>query len=168
MKYPMAVALTALAASAALVTTNPANADDVTVVNTDEGGGGSAGPNAGMLHSGIVTLGVSYVPAFVVAVESDVEADKNLYIPVAGPWIDYAERDCENCNNETLNKVLLVTDGIFQGIGALEIAGSFLFWGSGDDVASNDATHKTDTASVRLAPARLGSGGYGLRAVGQF
>ncbi|HEY8946826.1 MAG TPA: hypothetical protein VIM73_21435 [Polyangiaceae bacterium] len=130
------------------------------------------GPNRKLLGSGIWTLGLSYVPAVVVAVESDLPADDNLFIPVAGPWLDYGTRDCPECNHETLNKVLLVTDGVFQGIGALQIVGSFLFLETRTTQASSGRPTSTATAEsarppLRIVPARLASG-YGLTARGYF
>src|ERR1700690_573412 len=52
-------------------------------------------PNRPLLHSGIWILGLSYVPAVIVAAESDREGDKRLYIPLVGPWMDLASRS--NC-----------------------------------------------------------------------
>src|SRR5687768_7526558 len=81
-----------------------------------------AGPNRTLLRSGAWTLGLSYVPALVVGIESDLPADRYLLVPVAGPWLDLGNRgDCDGCDRETLNKVLLVTDGVFQGLGSLQI-----------------------------------------------
>jgi len=93
----------------------------------------TSGPNRELLHSGIFALGVPYVASVIVAASSDREEDKNLYIPVAGPWMDYANRgSCGHageptCDKETAYKILLVGNGILQGIGALEIVGAFIF-----------------------------------------
>jgi hypothetical protein len=124
------------------------------------------GPNRAMLSSGAWTLGLSYVPALVVAIESSESADKNLYVPVAGPWIDFAERDCPTCRHETANKVLLVTDGIFQGIGALQILGSFLFVETRTSAAEAEP-RVAKSPPLRVTPTRL-DGGYGLAARGTF
>jgi hypothetical protein len=122
-------------------------------------------PNRSLLHSGVVTLALAYVPAFVVATESSLEADQALYVPVAGPWIDLANRDCSTCTNETANKVLLVTDGIFQGIGALNILGAFVF----PETRVVTAREKpAQVARLRLSPGRFGSGSYGVLASGAF
>jgi hypothetical protein len=123
------------------------------------------GPNRALLQSGVWTLGLSYVPALVVAIESSRSADKNLYVPVAGPWIDLADRDCPSCAHETANKVLLVTDGIFQGIGALQIIGSFLFIETRSANLAQPRVAKLPP--LQLAPARVASG-YGLAARGRF
>jgi hypothetical protein len=108
---------------------------------------------------------LAYVPSVIVAVESPLAVDKRLYVPVAGPWLDYANRDCATCRHETFNKVMLVTDGIFQGIGALNIVGAFLF------PETHVVSAKTDrprAARLRLTPARIGSGVYGVTASGAF
>lgn len=127
------------------------------------------GPNRSMLHSGVVTLGVSYVPALVVAMSSSESYDKKLYVPVAGPWMDFASRDCKyNCSHETMNKALLVTDGIFQGIGALQIIGSFLFPETHTTVASGHERRVAKRRTFQIAPSRMGTAAYGLTAFGRF
>ena len=57
----------------------------------------TTGPNRELLHSGILALGVPYVASVVVAATSDRTEDKHLYIPVAGPWMDLANRS--GCGN---------------------------------------------------------------------
>ena len=132
------------------------------------------GPDRTLLRTGVWTLGLSYVPALVVATQSDVPADRYLYAPVAGPWLDLSERDCSSCKHETMNKVLLVTDGIIQGIGSLEIIGSFLFIERASATTAGYQPPKTasDAKSnsrfrLRFAPRRM-AGGYGVAAVGSF
>lgn len=91
-----------------------------------------AGPSRGMLFTGIGLFGISYGAAAVVSQTSDEEADDDLIVPIAGPWMSLADRpDCDedegvDCDEENTNKVLLVTDGVFQAIGAGLIIGSFL------------------------------------------
>jgi hypothetical protein len=125
----------------------------------------STGPNPYLLRSGLFTLGLSYAPALVVAIESDFHADDHLYIPVAGPWLDLANRGDSESDNETVNKVLLVTDGVFQGLGALQVVAALAFPGSS---AVTVAGGKPDSdVSVSLTPARF-AGGQGVLAVGEF
>ena len=126
------------------------------------------GPNRAMLRSGLWTLGLGYVPPAVVAIESPLAEDDHLFIPVAGPWLDYAERDCDTCNHEDLNKALLVTDGVVQGIGALQIIGSLLFLETRTVVARNQGSRRVaSTPAFRLAPAKLGYA-YGVAATARF
>ncbi len=124
-------------------------------------------PDRGLLRTGAWTLGLSYVPALVVGVGSPLPADRYLLAPVAGPWLDLAKRECPDCRNETLNKVLLVVDGVAQGVGAAEIVGAFLFVER--TVTSRPASKRTPSTAldVRFVPTRM-AGGYGMNAVGRF
>ena len=134
----------------------------------------TTGPNRALLTSGVWTLGLSYVPAVIVAAESNRDADRRLYIPVAGPWLDLGSRGrCpqnEMCNHETANKVLIVVDGVFQGIGALNIVGAFLFPQTRTVTVSStkDAKPPALSGTFRLVPAQVGARGYGLAAIGTF
>jgi hypothetical protein len=125
------------------------------------------GPNRALLHSGFFAFGVPYAASVVVASTSDHQGDRNLYLPVVGPWMDLGDRgSCGNlaerpCGNETAYKTLLVIDGVFQGIGALDIVGAFVF-------------PETRTISARgeprvlVAPSYDGRSGYGVSALGTF
>jgi hypothetical protein len=125
-------------------------------------------PNSALLSSGITGLAVPYLASVIVAATSEHPGDHNLYIPVAGPWMDLADRHCEvgtECHNEGLYKGLLIANGIFQGLGALQIAGAFIF--PETITVTSAARRSTRTASVRVSPTTVGSG-YGLAAVGAF
>jgi hypothetical protein len=161
------VAITASAALASILSVSAANAQTVVTTARAHDTVVSAGPNSTMLGSGLFTFGVPYIASVVVAANSDHAGDNHLYIPVVGPWLDFANRgDCgaigqQSCDNETVNKVLLVVDGVFQGVGALEIVGAFL-------------SPETRTVSVatnprfKLGPSSVGRSGYGVAAVGTF
>jgi hypothetical protein len=139
-----------------------ASAQQTVVVDDDDDG--AHGPNAFLFHSGLVTTGLSYTPALVVAVNSDRSEDKYLYAPFVGPWLDLGSRD----DDSKVNRTLLVVDGVFQTIGALQLIASFMFIdsGSGTVAASNDDGSIVTEAAV--APARFADDGYGLVAVGRF
>ena len=163
-----------LAGTAALAMTSvsSAKADDTVVVTTPRpvAETSSWGPNAYLFRSGLFTLGVSYAPALVVAIESDRSADNHLYAPIVGPWLDLANRGDEcsggECGNETVNKVLLVTDGVFQGLGALQIVSSFIFPNRTAVTLSRE--DGSTLASFSVTPASFGHGANGLMAMGQF
>jgi hypothetical protein len=131
------------------------------------------GPDRGLLYSGVWTLGLSYVPAMIVGIASSLPEDRYLLAPVAGPWIDFAKRDCQTCGNEKLNKALLATDGVIQGIGALEIVGSFLFieHTTAKAAANNDSEDRPKNVfqlrELRVVPTTVG-GAYGMAAIGKF
>jgi hypothetical protein len=162
-----AVAAAAVLSHDALAQEPPPPAGPPPVVATQETTSQATGPSWAMVTSGVVVFGLAYVPAAVVAGSSNLSADHNLYVPLAGPWMDLVQRPgCSNgdCTGENTAKVGLVIDGIFQGVGALTTIGGFL-----------TAAHSTTTVQraadlkpkVRLAPAQVASG-YGMVAVGSF
>lgn len=119
-------------------------------------------PNGALIGSGLVMFGASYLPSVIVAAESGRPGDTSLYVPVAGPWMNLANRDSqcpnERCVNDMPNKVLLVADGLFQGFGALQVLGGFLF---------PTTRTVTQTANVQVLP-NVGSSHVGITAVGSF
>ena len=91
-----------------------------------------------LVFGGIVTA-LAYAPAAVVGAESSRHADRVLFLPLFGPWIDLAGRDkcitppqvatdtsvpTDPCVAETGNRVGIIISGVAQAIGgALFIAG---------------------------------------------
>jgi hypothetical protein len=137
-------------------------------VETEETTTEATGPSMAMVGSGLVIFGLSYVPAMVVASTSALDADRTLFVPIAGPWIDLTQRPgcgpTESCNSENTAKVFLVADGVFQAIGAVTIVGGLL-----------TTSHETRTVrsakpgpAVHVSPAQMGNGGYGVAATGTF
>jgi len=160
MKTHRLVALSAIVLGTALAVSKPAAAQ--ARVDTVE----YSGPDRGMLRSGVWTLGLSYVPALVVGIESPLSGPGFLRAPGGGPGIPSPRRDCPQCEHETLNRVLLVSDGVIQGVGALEILGSFLFT-EHTVVHQAAALDQSPTFHLRLSPTRI-AGGYGMTAYGNF
>lgn len=128
----------------------------------------STGPSMEMVGSGIGTFALSYLPAVVIGATSGLDADRTLFVPLAGPWMDLTQRPrcgpIVSCNTEDTDKVLLITDGVFQAIGAISIVGGFL-----------TTTRETRTVraaelrpTLRISPASVGGKGYGLMALGSF
>jgi hypothetical protein len=133
------------------------------------------GPNRALISTGLVTFALAYVPAVIVAGTSSQPADNHLYIPVAGPWLNLANRPACGmvpteaagvpgipCDMETTNKVLLGVDGVFQGIGALTTLVGLL------SPEHEEETVTTGKPTVHITPARMGKGGYGIAAFGNF
>jgi hypothetical protein len=125
------------------------------------------GPNRRLIGTGLVTFGLSYIPSIIVAGTSDTSADHHLYVPIVGPWLDLGDRPgCGphiGCDTETTYKVLLVFDGIFQGIGALTTVYGFLSPERHEVVTTSESTRPT----LHVSPANVASG-YGLAAIGTF
>jgi hypothetical protein len=131
------------------------------------------GPNRAMLTSGIVVLGLSYGISLGVAAESDHFGDSHLYVPIAGPWMDIADRGrCGSAttsacgDNETANKVGLAIDGVFQAIGAFSIVGAFLW---PEEATTTVVAAKTEPPKpqVHITPT-AGRNGTGLAVIGTF
>lgn len=116
-----------------------------------------------LFHSGLWTFAAPYTASVIVASVSPRPVDNALYIPIAGPFIDFARRECDGCKYETLNRVLLIGDGVLQSIGALELVASLVFFGRDQYVAM-----EKPTPTVTFTPAQFASGGYGLMALGRF
>jgi hypothetical protein len=125
------------------------------------------GPNAMLLTNGLFTFGIPYGISVVVAAESSRDGDKNLFVPVAGPWIAYAsEGTCPanelSCGRTTGTKVLLAADGILQAIGAVELVAAFLV------PETRTVASSAREPRVMVAPSRVGPNGYGFAAAGTF
>jgi hypothetical protein len=127
-------------------------------------------PNSTLLKTGIVLIGVPYTASILVAATSEAKADRYLYIPVAGPWMDLSARDgardCgagQPCKSDGLNKGLLIANGLFQGVGALEVVGAFLL----PEKMQPQGEAQKESLRVRVSPSSF-AGGYGLVASGRF
>ncbi|MBX3263820.1 MAG: hypothetical protein KF782_29370 [Labilithrix sp.] len=127
-------------------------------------------PNRTLLSTGAGLFILSYGPSVVVGALSDRDADKRLFIPVAGPWMNLADRGCgpENpCGaNEDVAKAMVVTSGIVQGAGVLMALGSLLI---PETTTATERTREAKAAKpgVTVLPVSFGAGA-GLGAVGRF
>jgi hypothetical protein len=128
----------------------------------------ATGPSMAMIGSGVSIFALSYLPAVFVGATSGLGADRSLIVPLAGPWIDLTQRhDCgpvSSCNSENTAKVLIITDGVLQGLGALTVVSGFF--------TTVYETRTVRTArlqpTLQIGPGKVGSSGYGLWAVGTF
>jgi uncharacterized membrane protein len=107
----------------AMVTERGADAQVVDVVTA---------PNYHMIGTGLFTFAVPYTVSALVGATSNVDADRYLFVPLVGPWVDLGQRPgcpitAPSCNSETAARVGLVFDGLFQDIGALMVI-SGLLW----------------------------------------
>jgi hypothetical protein len=126
-------------------------------------------PNLVMIGGGIITLGVSYGIAAIAGATSSRRGDGRLFVPVLGPWLDFADRGgcgtgSTTCDLERGNKIGLVVDGVFQGIGVLAIVGGFVFRGKREGTTSAVVTAST----LQFVPVQYARGGMGFAAIGSF
>lgn len=126
-------------------------------------------PNRSLLSTGVGIFVISYGASAVAGAISDRESDKNLFIPVVGPWMDLADRNCatsQSCGNrEDINKAMIITSGVVQGAGVLMALSSLLI-PEKTTVTETRGSAKTKP-SVAVSPISFGAGA-GLGAIGRF
>jgi hypothetical protein len=119
-------------------------------------------PNRTLLSTGAGIFVVSYGASAFAGAVSDVESDKRLFVPIAGPWIALADRDCshlEPCGNrEEINVAMIVTSGVVQ---SASIVMAVAAW-----IVQEKTTAKKEPA-VALTPLTIGAGA-GIGALGRF
>ncbi len=126
--------------------------------------------NRPLLVTSVLVLGGSYAASAIDALASGRPEDRsNLAYPIVGPWMDFANRNCERtaCANggsglETFNRALLIADGVAQGLGALGIVTSFF-------IPERATKHwlLLGKEKLNVGPTMVGTG-YGLGAIGRF
>lgn len=132
-------------------------------------------PNRPLLITGASLLVGSYATSAIIGMVNDRKADERLAIPVVGPWLDLANRECNihPCENENWSKVALIASGVLQGAGLIGVVSSFFvpeerfrIWGGGSGARAGVAS----APSVRIVPSpvAVGRGGTGLTLVGTF
>jgi hypothetical protein len=120
--------------------------------------------NKPLLITGTALLVAGYVPALVVSQTSERPIDQNkLIIPVAGPWMNLADRDCDDreCQNEDRNKAFLIADGVIQGVGALSMLVSLVLPGK-------TTQNWYLIGDTQVGPMYVGNSTYGMGAAGKF
>lgn len=122
-------------------------------------------PNRPWLITGGAILLGGYVTTAVVTMSSGRTAeDRNLLLPVAGPWLNLADRQCSGCENETRNVAMVIGSGVVQGVGAVMTVASFFI---PEKVAA--ATITAGPLKMNVLPTTVGrSNGLGVGTVGVF
>ena len=119
-------------------------------------------PNKAMLITGSSLLVSTYVTTAALAGYNGGIGDKDLYIPIVGPWINIADRTPSTRNNNTRDTLLIAGSGVLQGVGALMAVASFF-------VPEKVPAARISAGNVKMEimpTAAAGSGGLG--AVGTF
>jgi hypothetical protein len=121
--------------------------------------------NRPLFVSGLILFGGTYAASAIVAGTSDRPEDEKLYYPVAGPWMNLADRDCNTrpCANESLDTALLIASGIGQGLGALGVVTSLFV-----PEKTTRNWYLIGNSEWQVAPTNMGRYGYGVGAAGRF
>lgn len=123
--------------------------------------------NRPLMITSVILLGGTYAASAIDAATSTRDADKNnLYYPIVGPWMDYANRGgCPasgSCGGETGNKALLILDGVGQGLGVIGLVTSLFL-----PEKSTRNWFLIGSSGIHAAPTTVGTG-YGFGARGTF
>jgi hypothetical protein len=126
----------------------------------------SVRPNKAYLYTGGVLFLGSYAATAtltgIAANEDRPTVDRNLYIPVIGPWLHLAD-DAKTASNSTGDSLLVAGSGIIQGAGVAMIIASFFV---PERVPA--ATIQAGVVKMHVTPMSMGRAGSGLGAVGTF
>lgn len=126
----------------------------------------SVRPNKAYLYTGGALFLGSYATTAtltgVAANRDEPSVDRNLYIPVIGPWLHLAD-DGKTATNSTGDTMLVAGSGIVQGAGVALIIASFFI---PEKVAA--ATIQAGNTKINVTPMSMGRAGSGLGAVGTF
>jgi hypothetical protein len=129
-----------------------------------------------LLVAGITLFVLSYAPTAYIGATSRLTTDRDLLVPLAGPWVDLAERPkcvapagsqalpVSPCLVETLSKVAIVTGGAVEALGAILIVAGIP---SSTRVSYEGDKVSADKPTVHVLPT-MGAGGTGVRAFGTF
>ena len=171
--FVMALPTTGYAQTTTIITPVPVTATPVTAEQ-------HVLPNPPLLASGLTGIVVGYLPALGVAIASDHKGDDQLFIPIAGPWLDLGKRGCsgvtvatsdgpyevasqKNCGSSGIETAALIADGAVQGIGALQVIGSFFV-----PQRRLVTTSKAHPPSFVVTPTTFAGHGAGAVATGNF
>jgi hypothetical protein len=122
-------------------------------------------PNKVLLSTGAGIFAVSYGASAIAAAASPLDADKKLFIPVVGPWIDLNERPSNVGGNEDFNKAMIITSGVAQGAGVLLALSSLII---PETTSTTEKSIVSDAKpSIHVTPVSY-QAGAGVGAFGNF
>jgi len=114
-------------------------------------------PNRPLMISSAFMFTAAYVPAVIATAANHHDTTDNVYIPVAGPWMELAREPASSGN-----KALLALSGVFQDLGALGMLLSVFV-----PERKTSSWYLIGNKRLSAAPA-AGPNSYGLSARGQF
>ena len=121
-------------------------------------------PHRAMFIVGFISFAGAYWNAIMAGTFSSRDADRRLFVPLAGPWLDLGSRGCgaDPCGKiEAIRVGLLVVNGLSQGLGLAAGISSFFVT---ERVTSRASLARPTVAFSPLA----GPGAVGVAAHGAF
>jgi hypothetical protein len=114
-------------------------------------------PNRPLMLTSTLVFTAAYVPVVLVTAFSQEDSTDNLYIPIAGPWLEIAREPVNPANTAAL-----AISGVFQGLGALGMVTSLM-------VPERRTSRWYLLGNKRVAFAPVASRlAYGVSAAGRF
>lgn len=124
-------------------------------------------PNRPLLYTGGALFLGSYAAtaALTAANPNSDRTDKTLFLPVVGPWLSLADRDCKTCSSgeNTLDTALIAGSGALQGIGVIMMTASLFV-----PEKIPTATIQAGNVKMNVTATTTGKGSAGIGAVGTF
>ena len=125
---------------------------------------GTTRPNRPIFFTGAALVVFPYLASVGVAFKNNPHADQQLFVPIAGPWMDLEARPCvfgASCKtSENVASGLVVASGVAQATGLVLVLASLVL------PEKVEPKHPA-TAEVHVAPVSVAGGG-GLGAAGVF
>jgi hypothetical protein len=118
-------------------------------------------PNKAVLITGGALLVGTYATTAALTAANGPTADKDLYIPVVGPWINIADRGSDR-SHETRDILLIAGSGVLQGVGAVLAVSSFF-------IPEKVPAARINAGNVKMqVTPTAGPGAGGIGAIGTF
>ncbi len=163
----MKLACMSFVVAIALTSAQVVKAEDVVVRSGGDVVVADRWPNLPLLVTGTVLFVGAYVPSVGVAIANSSTSDAFLAIPIVGPWADLIDRRGDHkllgcatgafdCNGEVTNMLLIVTDGLVQGVGAIMMLIGLV--PQAHPTLKHVATPTMNVTPMQFGPASLGGG----------
>jgi hypothetical protein len=130
-------------------------------------------PRKGLLIGGGITFGLGYTFSLIGAGKHDDPASNWLFVPVAGPFVYLANYKCvgpggQPCVDDWTTPMVFTMFGVLQSVGAVLVAGGFLFPSEKVVGGGRAAAARSDSRPLPwiVTPAIVGQSGLGVAAAG--
>jgi hypothetical protein len=116
----------------------------------------------------LVSYGLAVGASFLIE-EEDYRGQKDLRIPIAGPWMALGRTGCPTSNPDcskiplAFGALLAILDGVAQ-VGGLAVVGEGLFL----KTSNKPTAQKAEGPTVHAVPLNFEKGGVGLGVIGTF
>ena len=123
---------------------------------------GKQTPNKAILITGVSLLASTYVTTAAFADANGPIADRDLFIPIFGPWVNLKDRTPTTRANNERDAFLIAGSGVLQGMAALMVVTSFF-------IPEKLPAARVQAGNVNMVVTpQASAGGAGVGALGTF